>query len=144
MGVAKGSLDSTVRYLALNLGPEGTRGNAISAGPIKTLAASGVGNFRKMLSTFQAAAPLRRNVTIEDVGTAAAFMCSDLEAGITGEITYVDAGSRPVGLPGLHQQHTSPQTMTRKPRRCTRRDFFCLPQSFSTTQGTPPYQTPTH
>src|SRR3546814_3379676 len=68
MGVAKASLESTVRYLALNLGPEGTRVNAISAGPIKTLAASAVGNFRQMLSTFEAAAPLRRNVTIEDVG----------------------------------------------------------------------------
>ena len=74
MGVAKASLESTVRYLALNLGPEGTRVNAISAGPIKTLAAAGVGNFRKMLSQFEAAAPLRRNVTIEDVGNAAAFL----------------------------------------------------------------------
>jgi enoyl-[acyl-carrier protein] reductase I len=101
MGVAKASLESTVRYLALNLGPEGTRVNAISAGPIKTLAASGVGNFRKMLSTFEATAPLRRNVTIEDVGNAAAFMCSDLAAGITGEVTYVDAGYSTVGMPGI-------------------------------------------
>ena len=101
MGVAKASLESTVRYLALNLGPEGTRVNAISAGPIKTLAASGVGNFRKMLSQFEAAAPLRRNVTIEDVGNAAAFLCSDLAAGITGEITYVDAGFSTVGMTGI-------------------------------------------
>ena len=101
MGVAKASLESTVRYLALNLGPEGTRVNAISAGPIKTLAASGVGNFRKMLSTFEATAPLRRNVTIEDVGNAAAFMCSDLAAGITGEVTYVDAGFSVVGMAGI-------------------------------------------
>jgi len=101
MGVAKASLESTVRYLALNLGPEGTRVNAISAGPIKTLAASGVGNFRKMLSTFEASAPLRRNVTIEDVGNAAAFLCSDLAAGITGEVTYVDAGFSIVGMPGI-------------------------------------------
>src|SRR3546814_8885996 len=108
MGVAKASLESTVRYLALNLGPEGTRVNAISAGPIKTLAASGVGNFRKMLSTFEAAAPLRRNVTIEDVGNAAAFMCSDLAAGITGEVTYVDAGYSTVGMPGIRsEEHTS-------------------------------------
>ena len=98
MGVAKASLESTVRYLALNLGPEGTRVNAISAGPIKTLAAAGVGNFRKMLSQFEAAAPLRRNVTIEDVGNAAAFLCSDLAAGITGEVTYVDAGFSIVGM----------------------------------------------
>ena len=101
MGVAKASLESTVRYLAMNLGPEGTRVNAISAGPIKTLAASGVGNFRKMLSQFEAAAPLRRNVTIEDVGNAAAFLCSDLAAGITGEVTYVDAGFSTVGMTGI-------------------------------------------
>ena len=101
MGVAKASLESTVRYLAYNLGPEGTRVNAISAGPIKTLAASGVGNFRKMLSQFEAAAPLRRNVTIEDVGNAAAFLCSDLAAGITGEVTYVDAGFSIVGMTGI-------------------------------------------
>jgi enoyl-[acyl-carrier protein] reductase I len=101
MGVAKASLESTVRYLALNLGPEGTRVNAISAGPIKTLAASGVGNFRKMLSLFEAAAPLRRNVTIEDVGNAAAFLCSDLAGGITGEVTYVDAGFSIVGMTGI-------------------------------------------
>jgi enoyl-[acyl-carrier protein] reductase I len=101
MGVAKASLESTVRYLALNLGPEGTRVNAISAGPIKTLAASGVGNFRKMLSQFEATAPLRRNVTLEDVGNAAAFLCSDLASGITGEVTYVDAGFSIVGMAGI-------------------------------------------
>src|SRR3546814_4583987 len=102
------------RSLTLNLGPEGTRVNAISAGPIKTLAASGVGNFRKMLSTFEAAAPLRRNVTIEDVGNAAAFMCSDLAAGITGEVTYVDAGYSTVGMPGIDYIHPSTRTATRK------------------------------
>ncbi|MFC7301683.1 enoyl-ACP reductase FabI [Cognatiluteimonas weifangensis] len=101
MGVAKASLESTMRYLALNLGPEGTRVNAISAGPIKTLAASGVGNFRKMLGQFEAAAPLRRNITIEDVGNTAAFLCSDLAAGITGEVTYVDAGFSIVGMTGI-------------------------------------------
>ena len=101
MGVAKASLEATVRYLALNLGPEGTRVNAISAGPIKTLAASGVGNLRKMLSHVEEQAPLRRNVTIEDVGNVAAFMCSDLAAGITGEITYVDSGYNILGMTGI-------------------------------------------
>ncbi len=101
MGVAKASLEATVRYMAMALGPEGTRVNAISAGPIRTLAASGVANFRKMLSQFEAAAPLRRVVTIEDVGNAAAFLCSDLAAGITGEITYVDAGYNIMGMSGI-------------------------------------------
>ena len=101
MGVAKASLESTVRYLALNLGPEGTRVNAISAGPIRTLAASGVANFRQMLSRFEAAAPLRRAVTIEDVGNVAAFLCSDLASGVTGEITYVDAGYNIMGMSGI-------------------------------------------
>ena len=101
MGVAKASLEATVRYLALNLGPEGTRVNAISAGPIRTLAASGVANFRQMLSQFEAAAPLRRAVTIEDVGNVAAFLCSDLAAGVTGEITYVDAGYNIMGMSGI-------------------------------------------
>jgi enoyl-[acyl-carrier protein] reductase I len=100
MGVAKASLEATVRYMAMALGPEGTRVNAISAGPIRTLAASGVANFRKMLTQFEAAAPLRRVVTIEDVGNAAAFLCSDLAAGITGEITYVDAGYNIMGMSG--------------------------------------------
>lgn len=101
MGLAKASLEACVRFLAYNLGPEGTRVNAISAGPIKTLAASGVGNFRKMLEHVQDVTPLRRNVTIEDVGNAAAFLCSDLAAGITGEITYVDAGYSTVAMAGL-------------------------------------------
>jgi enoyl-[acyl-carrier protein] reductase I len=101
MGVAKASLEASVRYLALNLGPEGTRVNAISAGPIRTLAASGVANFRQMLSQFEAAAPLRRAVTIEDVGNVAAFLCSDLASGVTGEITYVDAGYNIMGMSGI-------------------------------------------
>ena len=101
MGVAKASLEATVRYMAMALGPEGTRVNAISAGPIRTLAASGVANFRKMLSQFEAAAPLRRVVTIEDVGNAAAFLCSDLANGITGEVTYVDAGYNIMGMSGI-------------------------------------------
>ncbi len=101
MGLAKASLEACVRYLALNLGPEGTRVNAISAGPIKTLAASGVANLRKMLEHVAHNTPLRRNVTIEDVGNVAAFLCSDLAAGITGEITYVDAGFNILGMTGL-------------------------------------------
>jgi enoyl-[acyl-carrier protein] reductase I len=101
MGLAKASLEACVRFLAYNLGPEGIRVNAISAGPIKTLAASGVGNFRKMLDHVEQVTPLRRNVTIEDVGNAAAFLCSDLAAGITGEITYVDAGYSTVAMAGL-------------------------------------------
>ncbi|MDZ3822396.1 MAG: enoyl-ACP reductase [Pseudoxanthomonas sp.] len=101
MGLAKASLEACVRFLAYNLGPEGTRVNAISAGPIKTLAASGVGNFRKMLDHVQQVTPLRRNVTIEDVGNVGAFLCSDLAAGITGEITYVDAGYNTVAMAGL-------------------------------------------
>ena len=92
MGLAKASLEAAVRYLAVSLGPEGTRTNAISAGPIKTLAAAGIGSFGKLLAFNEHNAPLRRNITIEEVGNAAAFMCSDLASGITGEIMYVDAG----------------------------------------------------
>lgn len=101
MGVAKASLEATVRYLALNLGPEGIRVNAISAGPIKTLAASGIGGFRKILGHVEEYAPMRRSVTIEDVGNVAAFLCSDLAAGVTGEITYVDAGYNILGMTGI-------------------------------------------
>ncbi|ROR32000.1 enoyl-ACP reductase FabI [Inmirania thermothiophila] len=92
MGLAKASLEASVRYLAADLGPRGIRVNAISAGPIRTLAASGIRDFRRLLDYAERHAPLRRNVTIDDVGNAAAFLCSDLAAGITGEILYVDAG----------------------------------------------------
>jgi len=92
MGLAKASLEANVRYLAVSLGKEQTRVNAISAGPIKTLAASGVKNFRKMLSYNSSRAPLGRNVTTEEVGNVASFLASDLASGITGEIVYVDAG----------------------------------------------------
>ena len=92
MGLAKASLEASVRYLASSLGPKGIRVNGISAGPIKTLAASGIKDFGKLLGEFSATAPLRRTVTIEDVGNVAAFMMSDLAAGVTSEITYVDAG----------------------------------------------------
>ncbi|MEM7280348.1 MAG: enoyl-ACP reductase [Pseudomonadota bacterium] len=98
MGLAKASLESSVRFLASDLGPGGTRVNAISAGPIKTLAASGVSGFRSMLSQVESSAPLRRNVSIQEVGNAAAFLCSDLASGITGEILYVDAGYSTVGM----------------------------------------------
>jgi enoyl-[acyl-carrier protein] reductase I len=98
MGLAKASLEANVRFLALDLGAGGIRVNAISAGPIKTLAAAGVGGFRKMLARVAQTAPLKRNVTIEDVGNAAAFLCSDLAAGITGETLYVDAGFSHVGM----------------------------------------------
>jgi enoyl-[acyl-carrier protein] reductase I len=101
MGVAKASLEANVRYLAASLGPEGTRVNAISAGAIRTLAASGIANFREMLAKGEQAAPLRKNVTTEEVGNAAAFLCSDLASGITGEILYVDAGYNIVGLSGI-------------------------------------------
>jgi enoyl-[acyl-carrier protein] reductase I len=93
MGVAKASLEANVRYMAYALGPEGVRVNAVSAGPIRTLAASGIGDFRKLLEQAEKTSPLRRNVTIEDVGNSAAFLCSDMAAGITGEIVYVDAGA---------------------------------------------------
>ena len=93
MGLAKASLESCVRFLAADLGPKGIRVNAISAGPIKTLAAAGIGGFRKMLTYAEKSAPLRRTVTIEEVGNTAAFLCSDLASGITGETTFVDAGS---------------------------------------------------
>jgi len=99
MGLAKASLEASVRYLASSMGPEGIRVNGISAGPIRTLAASGIKKFRSMLDYNAAKAPLRRNVTIEEVGNVAAFLCSDLASGITGEITYVDAGASTVSMP---------------------------------------------
>jgi len=92
MGIAKASLEATVRYLAADLGQEGIRVNAVSAGPIRTLAAAGIKDFRSMLEKASAATPMRKNVTIQEVGNTAAFLCSDLASGITGEITYVDGG----------------------------------------------------
>ena len=98
MGLAKASLEAATRYLAFCLGPQGIRANAISAGPIKTLAASGIGDFGKLLAYNAHHAPLRRNVTIEEVGNAAAFLLSDLASGITGEIMYVDGGLNTTAL----------------------------------------------
>jgi enoyl-[acyl-carrier protein] reductase I len=98
MGVAKASLEANVRFLAADLGPHGIRVNAISAGPIKTLAAAGVAGFRRMLGHVASYTPLRRNVTIDEVGNAAAFLCSDLASGVTGEVLYVDAGYSHVGM----------------------------------------------
>ena len=98
MGVAKASLEANVRYLAQSLGPRGTRVNAVSAGPIRTLAAAGIKDFKKLLGQFEKVAPLGRVVTIEEVGNTAAFLCSDLASGITGEITYVDGGFNITGM----------------------------------------------
>ncbi len=101
MGLAKASLEANVRYMAQTLGPDGIRVNAISAGPIKTLAAAGISDFRKLLDHVEKNAPMRRNVTIDEVGNAAAFLCSDLASGITGEITYVDGGFNTTAMGGL-------------------------------------------
>jgi enoyl-[acyl-carrier protein] reductase I len=98
MGLAKASLEANVRYMAQSLGPRGIRVNAISAGPIKTLAAAGINSFSKLLAYAEKQSPLRRNVTTEEVGNVAAFLCSDLASGITGEITYVDAGFNTTGI----------------------------------------------
>ena len=98
MGLAKASLEAATRYLAFCLGPQGIRANAISAGPIKTLAASGIGDFGKLLAYNSHNAPLRRNITIDEVGNAAAFLLSDLASGITGEIMYVDGGLNTTAL----------------------------------------------
>ena len=99
MGLAKASLEAGVRYLAQSMGPDNIRVNAISAGPIKTLAAAGIADFRKMLEHVSSTTPLRRSVSAEEVGNTAAFLCSDLASGITGEVTYVDAGYSIVGMP---------------------------------------------
>ena len=98
MGVAKAGLEASVKYLAMDLGPEGIRVNAISAGPIKTLAASGIGDFRYIMKWNEYNAPLRRNVTIEDVGGAGLYLLSDLASGVTGEVHHVDAGYNVVGM----------------------------------------------
>ena len=98
MGLAKASLEANVRYLAACLGPEGLRVNGISAGPVKTLAAAGIGSFSKLMNRFERAAPLRRNITIDEIGNVAAFYFSELSSAITGEITYVDCGYNTVAI----------------------------------------------
>ena len=98
MGPAKASLEANVRFMAADLGTENIRVNGISAGPIKTLAGAGIKGFRSMLSLAEKTSPMKRNVTIEEVGNAAASLCSDLASGITGEILYVDAGYSHVGM----------------------------------------------
>ena len=103
MGLAKASLEASVRFLAVSLGKEGHRVNAISAGPIKTLAASGIKNFKKMLSYNSDRAPLGRNVSTEEVGNAATFLASDLSSGITGETLYVDAGFNITAIGSLEE-----------------------------------------
>ncbi len=100
MGLAKASLEANVRYLAHSLGPEGIRVNAISAGPIKTLAAKGIPGFNRIIEHVEKSAPLQRNITIDEVGNASAFLCSSLASGITGEVVYVDAGYHTAGLMG--------------------------------------------
>ena len=100
MGLAKASLEANVRYLAHSLGSEGIRVNAISAGPIKTLAAKGISGFSRIIEHVEKSAPLHRNVTIEEVGNTSAFLCSPLASGITGEVIYVDAGYHTAGLMG--------------------------------------------
>lgn len=98
MGLAKASLEANVRYMASSLGPEGTRVNAVSAGPIRTLAASGIKDFRKMQSFYEEVTPLRRNVTADEVGNTAAFLCSDLASGITAEVIHVDSGFHSIAM----------------------------------------------
>ena len=101
MGIAKASLEASVRYLAASLGHRGIRVNAVSAGPIRTLAAAGIKDFRKMQTAYAANTPLKRNITVEEVGNTAAFLCSDLGSGITGEVVHVDAGYHAVAMSDL-------------------------------------------
>ncbi len=101
MGLAKASLEANMRYLAQSLGPRGIRVNAISAGPVKTLAAAGIADFRKMMTHVKTTAPLRRNITPREVGNVAAFLCSDLASGVTGETTFVDSGYNILGMAEL-------------------------------------------
>jgi enoyl-[acyl-carrier protein] reductase I len=99
MGVAKAALEASVRYLAVDLGPAGVRVNAISAGPVRTLAATGIAGFKRMYGSFAEVAPLRTNITIEDVGRSALFLASDLSSAVTGEVLFVDGGFNIVGVP---------------------------------------------
>jgi enoyl-[acyl-carrier protein] reductase I len=104
MGVAKAALESTTRYLAADLGPRGLRVNAISAGPVRTLAAAGVAGFKRMYGEYAELTPLRRNITIDDVGAAAAWLCSDMASATTGEILFVDSGYNILGIPSTSDE----------------------------------------
>ena len=108
MGVAKAALEASVRYLAADLGPDGIRVNAISAGPVRTLAAAGIGGFKKMYGEFADIAPLRANITIEDVGRTAVYLASDLSSAVTGEVIYVDGGFSVLGVPTGDRRRSSP------------------------------------
>ena len=103
MGVAKAALEASVRYLAADLGPEGVRVNAISAGPVRTLAAAGIAGFKKMYGAFADLAPLRQNISIEDVGKTALYLASDLSSAVTGEMIYVDGGFSIMGVPSASE-----------------------------------------
>jgi enoyl-[acyl-carrier protein] reductase I len=107
MGVAKAALESTTRYLAADLGPRGLRVNAISAGPVRTLAAAGVAGFKRMYGEYAELTPLRRNITIDDVGAAAAWLCSDMASATTGEILFVDSGYNILGIPSTSDEPSS-------------------------------------
>ena len=111
MGVAKAALEASVRYAAMDMGKQGVRVNAISAGPIKTLAASGIGDFRKILRWNELNAPLKRNVTQDEVGRAALALLSDLGMGITGEVLHVDAGYHSIGMVALDKAHESAEVL---------------------------------
>ena len=111
MGVAKAALEASIRYIAFDLGGQNVRVNAISAGPVRTLAASGIGDFRQMLGWVENNAALERNITLEDVGNTGAFLCSDLAAGITGEIVHVDAGYHLNGMMSLKNAHKSAELL---------------------------------
>jgi enoyl-[acyl-carrier protein] reductase I len=106
MGVAKAALEATTRYLAADLGPRDIRVNAISAGPIRTLSAASVSGFKKMHREFTAAAPLRKNITIEDIGNAAVFLASDLASKVTGDVLFVDSGYNILGIPVVEEDQT--------------------------------------
>ena len=110
MGVAKAALEASVRYLAADLGPDGIRVNAVSAGPIRTLAAAGIGDFREMLKWNEANAPMRANVTKEQVGQAAVYLLSDMASGVSGEVHYVDAGYNIIGMGALDDLKAATQT----------------------------------
>jgi enoyl-[acyl-carrier protein] reductase I len=110
MGVAKAALEASTRYLAADLGPRGIRVNAISAGPVRTLAAAGVAGFKRLYRQFGELAPLRRNITLEDVGGTAVWLASDLSKAVTGEVVFVDSGYNILGIPDLPESVSAPSS----------------------------------